>query len=137
MSTTVASQQHQLVSVGGFPGYFATKEGGDVESEASKVWDGGSLRPETTTAPAETGNITVSKPYRPATHGPLLRRLSKQVGVFRTTVSIFDTDPQLGPIGQPNVYADAVLVRLAWPEYDASSSDPGMFELEFSVDGLA
>ena len=135
MATTVASQQHQLVSVSGFPGYFATKEGGEIEAEASKVWDGGSLKPETVTAPAETGNITVSKPYRPATHGPLLKRLARQVGVYRTTVSVWDTDPQLGPIGQPVVYADAVLVRLMRPEYDASSSDPGTFELEFAVDG--
>lgn len=132
-----ASARQQLVEVAGFAGYFANKEGGDVEAETSQVWDGGSLKPENMAGPATTGNVTVSRPYRPAIHGPILKRLAKQVGRHRTTVSVWDTDPDLGPIGEPVVYADALLVRLARPEADASSSDASTFELEFATDGEA
>lgn len=130
----VASARQQLVEVEGFPGYFATKEGGEVEAESSQVWDGGVLKPETMAGPATTGNVTVARPYRPAVHGPILKRLAKQVGRYRTTVSVFDTDPDLGPVGEPVVYANALLVRLARPEADASSSDASTFELEFAVE---
>ena len=133
-TNAVASARQQLVEVAGFPGYFANKEGGEIEAESSQVWDGGTLKPETMAGPATTGNVTVSRPYRPTVHGPILKRLAKQVGRYRTTVSVFDTDPDLGPVGQPVVYANALLVRLTRPEADASSSDPSTFELEFAVE---
>lgn len=129
-----AAARQQLVEVAGIPGYFATKEGGEITAEATKVWDGGSLKPESMSGPAETSNVTVSKPYRPLVHGPILKSLAKQVGAWRTTVSVWDTDPDLGPVGEPTVYADALLVRLARPNHDAASSDSGTFELEFAVD---
>lgn len=132
-----ASQRQQLVQVSGIPGYMGTKTGGENEAEISKAYDGGSLRPENMSAPAEMSDVVVSKMYRPAIHGPILRDWNRQVGTFRTTVSVWDTDPDLGPIGTPVVYAGALLRKLVRPEFDASSSDPGMFELTFSVTGEA
>ena len=132
-----ASARQQLVEVAGIPGYMATKTGGEISAEVGKVWDGGATQPETLSGPAETANVVVSKPYRPGIHGALLAKLARQVGAWRTTVSVYDTDPDLGPIGKPRVYANALLVRLAWPDGDASSSDASSFELEFAVPGLA
>lgn len=132
-----AAQRQQLVKVSGFEGYFATKSGGDVEAETSKVWDGGKLTPDVLSSPSETGNVTVTRPYRPALHKPELDRLAKQVGRYRTTVSVQDTDADLIPIGKPTTYAGALLVALRRPEHDASSSDAGTFELEFAVEGEA
>ena len=133
-----ASARQQLVEVAGIPGYMSQKQGGDVEAESSKVWDRGNLRPDVLSSPSETGNVTVSKPYRPAVHAPILRQLAKMVGRYRTTVSVYDTDPDLGPVGSPReTYANALLVGLKWPEHDAGSSDAGMFELEFAVDESA
>lgn len=132
-ANAVAAQRQQLVKVSGFPGYFATKEGGDVEAETSKVYDGGELRPEVLASPSETGNVTVSRPYRPGIHKPILDRLAKQVGRFRTTVSVQDTDADLIPIGKPTTYPAALLVRMTRPEHDAGSSDAGTFELEFAI----
>jgi hypothetical protein len=129
----VASARQQLVEVAGWPGYWATKQGGETTSEVSKVWDGGSLDPETMAGPADTGNITVTRPYRPAVHGPIRKAWAAQVGRLRTTVSMWDTDPDLGPVGTPSVYANALLVRCTPPGHDASSSDPGTVELEFAV----
>lgn len=137
MQNAPASARQQLTEVAGIPGYMATRTGGERTSEPSKVWDGGALDAETLSAPAETGNIVVGKPYRPMVHGAILKTMDRQVGRFRTTVSVWDTDPDLGPVGEPRVYADALLVRLAWPEGDASSSDPSNFELEFSVGAMA
>lgn len=132
-----ASQRQQLVQVSGIPGFMTTKEGGDIEAETTKTRDGGSLTTETMSSPSETGNVTVSKLYRPSIHATILKEWGRRVGILRTTVSVWDTDPDLGPIGEPTVYANALLVRLARPEFDANSSDPSMFELEFGVDGEA
>jgi len=130
----IAAARQQLVEVAGWPGYFATKTGGEVTAEVGKEWDGGSLKPENLAGPAETGNVTCGRPYRPSVHGPIRKAWAKQVGRLRTTVSVWDTDPDLGPIGQPTVYANALLVRLTPPEADASSSAAGRIELEFAVE---
>lgn len=130
----VATAQQQLWEVAGFDGYFATKTGGEVSAETSKAWDGGKLTPEVLSAPSETGNLVLSKPYRPGAHRSILKQLAKGVGRYRTTVSGYDTDADLGPTGEPLVYANALLVRLLWPESDAASSDGSSFELEFAVD---
>jgi hypothetical protein len=132
-----ASQRQQLTEVVGIPGYMATRTGGERTSDPQKVYDGGALDPETLSAPAETGNIVTGKPYRPNVHATILRSWDRQVGRLRTTIKVYDTDPDLGPIGQPRVYANALLVRLMWPEGDAASSEPGRFELEWSVGAMA
>jgi len=130
----VASARQQLVEVAGWPGYFATKTGGEIAAEVEKTWDGGSLKPENMSGPAETGNVVVARPYRPGVHGPIRKAWARQVGRLRTTVSVWDTDPDLGPIGTPTVYANALLVRLTAPEHDASSSTASTVELEFAVE---
>ena len=128
-----ASARQQLTEVAGIPGYFGTKSGGERTSEPSKVWDGGALDAENLSAPADTGNIVVGKPYRPMVHGSILKGLDRQVGRYRTTVSVWDTDPDLGPVGEPTIYADALLVRMQRPDHDAGGNDASMFELEFAV----
>jgi hypothetical protein len=130
----VAASRQQLIEVAEWPDYWASKEGGEVAADVEKAWDGGSLKPENMAGPSETGNVTVSRPYRPASHGPIRKAWAQQVGRLRTTVSVWDTDPDLGPIGTPTVYANALLVRLTPPAHDASSSSPGTIELEFAVE---
>lgn len=129
-----ATTQQQLVQVAGFDGFFGTKEGGEVSGDVTKIKDGGSLVdlliPGGTPT---TSNVTVTKLYRPAVHGPILRRLAKRVLRERTTLNIYDSDPDLGPIGEPVTYADALLVRVKRPDHDANSSDAAMFELEYAV----
>lgn len=132
-TNAVASARQHLTEVAGIPGYMATRTGGERTAETSKVYDGGELDPETLSSPAETGNIVVGKPYRPMVHGSILKTMDAQVGRYRTTIKVWDADPDLGPIGQPRIYANALLVRLAWPEGDANSSDPQNFELEWAV----
>lgn len=136
-TNAVASARQHLTEVAGMPGYMATRTGGERTAETSKVRDGGKLNAETLSSPAETGNIVTGKPYRPMVHGAILKAWDQQVGRLRTTIKVWDADPDLGPIGEPRTHANALLVRLAWPEHDASSSDAGMFELEFAVGSMA
>lgn len=132
-----ATQRQHRTNVDGIPGYWASRTGGEVTAEVTKVWDGGELRPSSLSAPAETGNLVLGRPYYPERHADLRRSMSRQVGRLRTTVTQQDTDVDLVPIGRPTVWPNALLVRCTPPENDASSSDAGVWELEFAVDGEA
>lgn len=129
-----AGKRQMLVSVSGVSmGYWSTKTGGEVSAAVSDVFDGGALEPAKLAAPATTKNVVLSRPYKIARDQPVLKRLAGLVGRWRTTVTVQDTDPDLVPIGKPTVYPDALLVRVQPPDHDASSGDPGMFEIEFAV----
>jgi hypothetical protein len=132
-----ASQKMFLVNVSGIPGYFDTKSGGETSSETSKHYDGGSLIPDVLAAPAETDNITVSRSWKFSRDFAAHRAARKQVGRWRTTVSVTPTDEDLVAVGEPTTYTDALLVRVSEPEYDSSSGDPATFELEFAVGAVA
>lgn len=127
-----AAQRQIVASVRNIDGYFAQVSGGEVTSSAEKVFDGGSLTPETLTGVREIGNVTVSRPYNPYNDAPLLRTLRTKVGRWRSDVIVQDCDADLVPIGQPRVYNDAVLVGLSEPDGDASSGSAAMFTLTFS-----
>lgn len=134
---TISAQRQFLATIEGIDGYWAAKSGGETSADSRKVWDGGSLKPETLTDPSETGNVTLSRPYRPERDGPLVKQLRRQVGIMRRTITDVDTDRQLSPVGDPTVYPNATLVRLAAPERNASSGDAGTIETEWSVDDVA
>lgn len=127
-----SAQRQFLVTVGNL-GLFATKGGGNVTSELTKVYDGGQLRPDLISGPSEADNITVSRPYDPVRDAPIIKRLRQQVGSYTVTLSVQQTDRNLAKVGSPTVYADALLVGLTEPEFDAGSGDAAMFELEFAV----
>lgn len=132
-----SAQRQFLVKVAGIDGYFATKSGGDTSADASDVYDGGRLDPEKLAAPATTDDITVGRPFDPVRDRPVIRTLRPLVGRHRTSVSVQDTDADLIPIGDPTVYANALLVGLTDPEADASSGDAASFELTFAVESVA
>lgn len=128
------SARKQLVRISWLDGWATTKEGGATASEVTDVYDGGQVKPDKEAGPPVTDNVTVTKVYRPALHAGLRRTLPAQVGNLRGTVSVFDADADLGPIGEPvEVYADALLVRFEPPPMDASSADTSMMTFEFAV----
>lgn len=128
-----AAQRQFLVKVAGIEGFWATKSGGNVSSDASKVYDGGSLDPDVLSSPAEADDITVSRAFDPYRDGPILRDLRRRVGRFRATVSVTPTDEDLVAIDEPTVYSDAVLTGVTEPDFDAASGDAATFELTFAV----
>lgn len=131
-----AAQRQFLIKVSGVDGYFATKTGGDTSADTSDVYDGGSLTPEKMSSPATTDDVTVGRPFDPVRDRQVIRQLRPRVGRGRYTVSVQDTDADLVAIGEPTVYANALLIGVTDPEVDASSGDPAAFELTFAVESV-
>lgn len=136
-ASLAAAQRQFTTTVSGVVDQFASKTGGETTADTSDVWDGGRRSPEKLASPAVTSNITVSRPYRPARDAPIIARLRKRVGSFRATVNVQPTDADGVAYGPPITYANALLVRIAEPEFDAASGDAAMFELEFAVETVA
>lgn len=134
MSTS--AQRQFLVKVEGVDGYFATKGGGESESETRKVWNGGSLQPEVLGDPAEVGDVTITRPYSATRDAPVQKRLQPLTGRWRTTVTVTPTDADLVPVADPTVYSNALLRRVGPPEHDAASGDPSVLELVFTPEGV-
>jgi hypothetical protein len=128
-----SSQRQFLIKVRGIDGYFAQKTGGEIAAPVSKVWNGGKKKPSLLSSPAEVGNITVTRPYRTYLDDNQIRQLRNNVGVWRTTVSVQPTDVDLNKVGKPEVFPDALLVRMTSPDVDAGSGEGAMWELEFAI----
>jgi len=128
-----STQRQFLVKIGGIDGYFATKTGGNITADSSKVYDGGDLTPDVLTGPSTPDNITCGRPYDPMRDGQVLRSLRRRVGSWTTVVSVTETDRDLVAIGPPVTYPKAVLVGLSEPEVNAGSGDAAEFTLEFAV----
>lgn len=133
-----AAQRQFLWTVDGISTPFAQKSGGEVTSDATKVWDGGATRPDVISAPAEVGDITLTRPFDPDRDQEVLNRLIALVGQWRTTVSGQPLNGDLRAARvKPRVYPDALLIGVREPESDASSGDAADYELTFAVGGVA
>lgn len=128
-----SSARQFLVKVEGVEGFWAQKEGGNVSADSSKVYDGGSLKPEVITNPAEAEDVTVTRPFDVDRDQDVATRLLPLVGSWETTVSITPTDADLVAAGPPRVYPRARLTGVNEPEVDASSGDPAMIGLVFAI----
>lgn len=131
MST--AAQRQSLVTVVGIPGQWATYKGGTVTAATTDVYNGGDLYPEKVASPATTADVAIDRPYDPELHQEYVRQLRAKVGRWRTTVTVQETDEDLTPIGQPTVYANALLTTLTPPDYDSSSGKEMRWGLTFAV----
>lgn len=126
------AQRQQLWTVQGIPGHWATKTGGEVAAETRKVYNGGEETPEVMGGPPQSSNIILTRPYK-ASLRDLEARLAPLCGEWRTTLVGADRDKAGIPIGKPRVHAGALLRRVKPPDYDESSAEPGMFEIEFEI----
>tara|TARA_B100001094_G_C18190334_1_gene806753 strand:+ start:1277 stop:1726 length:450 start_codon:yes stop_codon:yes gene_type:complete len=117
----------------GFPKYFATVSGGEISAAVEKVYDGNSTFPEVLCAPAEIGDITVSKFYDPDDDGSKLNSLRQLVGMTYYDINIYTLNCELKEPGSERTYAKALLVGLTEPDGDAASGAPAAYSLTFSV----
>lgn len=125
------------MKVDGIEGYWATKSGGEVTASSTKVYDGGALRPEVISSPAEVGDITVARPYDPIRDQEVINQLKTRVGTWVTTVSVSPTETDLRVAKvKGDVYPQALLTGLRVPESDASSGDAADYELTFAVGSI-
>lgn len=127
------AQRQSLVSIEGLPGLWATKSGGNIGADTTPVWDGGAANPDVLASPASAENITISRPVDDARDLAMIKQLRQEVGKRRSTLTEQPTNVDLYPIGEPDVYAGALLVSLSTPEYDAASGDPKVIELEWAI----
>ena len=116
-----------------FQSYFAQVSGGEITASVEKVYDGGARFPETLCAPAEIGDITITRHYDPSRDGEALKLIRQMVGSVYYNVNIFDLNCDLKVFGTERVYALALLVGVTEPEGDSSSGAPATFSLTFSV----
>lgn len=137
MSTTKVARRQWLVTVAGIAGTFTTKTGGNITAANSKVFDGGSPTPQILSGIPEVDNVTVGRPWDSNRDASIVKTLRPKVGSFETTITIQQTDRDFNAIGDPIVYAGALLVGLTFPEADSSSGDASTFDLEFAVASVA
>lgn len=134
---TKMAQRQALFTIEGIPGRWATRSGGNTSADITPVWDGGADRPENLASPASSEDITVSRPVDDERDLDLIKRLRKQVGKLQTTLTEQPTNGDLFPIGEPDVWPNALLRTVNIPTYDAASGDPKVIELVFAVSDFA
>ena len=116
-----------------FEQYFAQVSGGEITAKVEKIYDGGMAFPETLCAPAEIGDITITRHYDPDRDGSSLKQARRLVGSAYYDVSVFDLNCDLKQYGTERVYPQALLVGMKEPDGDASSGAPTTFSLTFSI----
>lgn len=129
-----SAQRQFLVKVDGIDGYWAQKSGGEITSDSTKVFDGGSLRADVIASPPEVGDITVTRPYDPLRDQEIINQLKTRVGTWMTTISVTPTETDLRAARvRGDVYPEALLIGLRLPESDAGSGDAADYELTFAT----
>lgn len=133
MAGVKTAQRHQLVSIAGIPGYFQRMTGGHVGGDTSESFDGGSDVADLIPGPVSAEDVTISRDYDPYRDEPILRRLRPVVMRWRTTITGQPADYDYVPVGEPRVYAGALLKRIREVEVDSGSNTAARFELIFAV----
>ncbi len=132
------SQRQFLVTLSADSGFtqipdnWMTKSGGNVTADSVKVYPGGSKDPVILTGIPEHDNITVSRAYDTTVDGEMLKTLREEVGSWRGSMTIVETNPDWVAINK-TTYPVCVLVGINVPEYESTSSDPATIQLEFAV----
>ena len=116
--------------------YFSQVSGGEITASVEKVYVGGRQFPEVLCAPAEIGDITVTRHWDQSDHSNL-QKLRQLVGRTYYTVVVETLDCDLKVPGSERTYPNALLVGVTEPEGDASSGAPSTYALTFSISTIA
>ena len=117
-----------------FDGAFAQVTGGELTAAVEKVYDGGSTFPDVLSAPAEIGDVTLTRHLdKERNDHRSLKRVRQLVGSARYDVYVYMLNCDLKENGTERVYPGALLVGLTEPEGDAASGSPASFSLTFSI----
>lgn len=119
-----------------FDGYFAQVSGGEITASVEKVYSGGRQFPEVLCAPAEVGDLTLTRHWDDADHNKL-NKVRQLVGRTYYDVSVVTLNCDLQVPGSERVYPNCLLVGVTEPEGDASSGAPATYALTFSVSTVA
>lgn len=116
-------------------GTFDKLTGGDVDSEENVYRPGGMGPRESLGGSVTDGNVTVSRLYRLERDHSVVGQLRASVGKCSMIVSKQPLDINGATYGAPVVYR-GTLKRLGLPEHDSMANDPGLFELEMTVESI-
>ena len=117
--------------------YFATVSGGEISAAVEKIYDGNSKFPDVLCAPAEIGDITVSKFYDQEYDEVPLQQIRQMVGQTYYDLTIFTLGCDLAVAGSERNYPRCLLVGLSDIDGDASSGAPSAFSLTFAISEIA
>lgn len=118
------------------PGFFAQVSGGEITASVEKVYSGGNQFPEVLCAPAEVGDLTLTRHWDPVDDS-ILQSLRQLVGRTYYDVTVVTLDCDLKVPGSERIYPNTLLVGITEPEGDASSGAPATYALTFSVSTIS
>lgn len=133
--STVSIQAHQRVTLvvdGRDYGVFDTAPAPDLGSTVSTHRPGGEIHERPVAGLPSAGTVNLSRGYARARDADLLQHALRRRGWGPATLTYYDTDPEMNPIGRPRQHK-GILQNAQAPDYDSNSSDPGQFRLTLSV----
>jgi hypothetical protein len=135
MSASLESKSRVTASIDGVGslGVFATRTGGNADSEEVKHADGGGLPERAHGGRPTTDNVTITRRYDPDRDGPLRSKLFAARGVRPMTVSEQRLDADDNAVGAPTVWT-GVVKSFQMPDSDRNSNDMAMLTIEMSTD---
>lgn len=116
--------------------YFAQISGGEVTASVEKIYIGGKLFPETLCAPAEIGDITLTRHYDQHLDNSFLSTLRQMVGRAYYDINISELNCNVALPRPQRKYTHALLVGITEPEGDAASGAPATYSLTFSISSV-
>jgi hypothetical protein len=125
----------QMVKDGSYA-YFAQVTGGEITASVEKIYIGGKQFPEVLCAPAEIGDITLTRHYSKELDAPFLATLRQMVGRAYYNIQVDELNCNVAVPEKQRVYAQALLVGLTEPEGDAASGAPSTYSLTFSIQSV-
>jgi len=115
-------------------GTFDKFTGGEVDSDEQKYRPGGMANPISLGGAVTMGNVTVSRLYVLERDHAIMHQLLSLVGVAAITASKQPLDTNKVPYGRPLVYRGKIK-QVTPPDHDSTSSDPGVYDIEFVPSG--
>ena len=131
------AEGHAVAAFPRFEEYFAQVSGGEITAAVEKVYDGGARFPETLCAPADIGDITLTRHYETLRDGSPLGVLRPLVGEAYYNITIVELDCDLKLPASQRLYTNALCVGMTETDGDASSGAPAVYSLTFSIGPLA
>jgi hypothetical protein len=116
--------------------YFAQVTGGEITASVEKIYIGGKQFPEVLCAPAEIGDITLTRHYSKELDGPFLATLRQMVGRAYYNIQVDELNCNVAVPELQRTYSQALLVGLTEPEGDAASGAPSTYSLTFSIQSV-
>lgn len=128
------SARQWLVTIEGIDGTWAAISAAETAAEGTRVRDGGATKASVLAGPAETDDITCTRPFDADRDHDLITSLLPLVGQWYTTITKAPLRGDMTRVDtKPRVYSEALLVKVSDPESDADSGDPSRVELTFMV----